>query len=124
MYRLPLTVSVLFALGGCAASQPSLQASFAAGSAAPPDVSPVQTLEIGDYADNTICEKVTRPGSRIVIGETCYQRDRSEALEEHRYEVVQAQINELRREQEMLEMWQRQRDLEMQRAAMRRALMQ
>ena len=133
MYRYCVACLVLASLGGCAANPPAAAtggvaaANLAEPAVAANAVTPVdaQTQAITaaiatipgavkTLADDKICEPTTLPGSRIVVGQTCYSPSARAAN-------TQLQVDELRREQDMLERAERDREQQRQRASMQAA---
>ena len=129
MYRYCVACLVLASLGGCAASPPGAETGVAAisnldpttaenvAAAAPangqtPKPAPtVAATLIGSNNTDEICESTTLPGSRIVSGKHCYSPTARDAN-------TRSQLEELRREQEMRERAERDREMQRQRSSM------
>jgi hypothetical protein len=83
------------------------------------DEAPVaDAKELEELDSGLVCGMEKRPGSRI-REQVCYTREERVAYAEARDENVKAFIDELRREQDLWEAWQRQ-EAERQRSMMRR----
>lgn len=126
MHRLLSAAAVLAFAGGCAAPphQPEEPAAAADAAAAAVDaaaaafsadsvsVTPEVTIDVTGDSAETVCENLTRPGSRIVVERRCYTADSNDPTLALQRERVRAQIEMLRHEQEELQRRQRNRDIE------------
>jgi hypothetical protein len=111
MYRLAAILALTCAPLGCGSSTVVPAPSDSAGaharepSAALPPPETVAQADIADFAaekdPRKLCENVTRPGSRIVLGHRCREID-EDALEER--------FRDLRREQDELDRISRERE--------------
>lgn len=135
MYRYCVACLVLASLGGCATSPPvaepgvvaaaSLEPTAAESVAAIPTAGQAQALTTAVAAtpsalkesSDQICEQTTLPGSRIVVGQRCYSPSARAAN-------TRSQLDELRRDQEMRERGERDREQQRQRASMQAAFPQ
>lgn len=119
MHRL-FVASVVLGLAGCASAglEPARQArnDVAAAEAPNPDAraspalppgTPVTVVEVEDFNDRTVCEDVTKPGSRIVVGEHCHPVRSAERVHDSR-------VEDALREQEEITRAARERDLQSQ----------
>jgi hypothetical protein len=108
MCKIDLTLVIVVALAGCAATPTEPIASTPAG-LLPLDAAtePVR-VEITQFTQ-TRCENLTRAGSRIVVAQRCWQAG-NEVKDE---ETLARQLEQVRRDQDELE--RRQRDIEEQR---------
>jgi hypothetical protein len=110
-------VTIVVLVGGCAAApiEPVADPSGAAAVPLPPRAQPYHepdmVIDISQPADDTRCEDVTRPGSRIVVSRRCWSPGREVEDEEK----LAGQLEQVRRDQDELE--RRQRDIEAQRRA-------
>lgn len=131
MYRYCAACLVFAFLGGCAANPPAPAApvatslSFEPAAAENAAVAPANgqaqltqavagTLIGVTGSPDTVCETTTQPGSRIVVGKRCYSSSERAAN-------TRLQIEEMRRDQEMRERAERDREMQRQRAAMQTA---
>lgn len=131
MQKLCLSLGTLLLVCGCAttSSGPAVPAIASSGAveSAPrinADAVPMETVEISDFAEVTICEEIKRPGSRIVVGEYCYTQDpRMAAVEDElrKQEVLLVQ-EQMRREQENMERMQRELEMARQRSMIERSM--
>jgi hypothetical protein len=102
----PVSIAVLV-LCGCAATHdppaaPAAGIDVAARSSANSEVTAVKEVDITQFTQERLqCEDLTRPGSRIVVARRCRSID-EEALAE--------QLNQVRREQDMLDRLARERE--------------
>jgi hypothetical protein len=81
---------------------------------------PTKTVEIKDTGERTVCEDIGLPGSRMVVGKRCrtyniYDRSDMKQAEQKKEQTKQA-IAEVRRMQDNLELEQRQREWDRERA--------
>jgi len=87
---------------------------------APADEGEIKTVEIKDTGERTVCEDIGLPGSRMVVGKRCHTyniNDRTDMRQaEEKKEETKRAITEVRRMQDNLEMEQRQREWERERA--------
>jgi hypothetical protein len=126
MYRYGVTCLVLAFLGGCAASPPGAETGVSAISNLDPTTAEsvaaipsgqmqkaptVASTLIGSNTSDEICESTALPGSRIVTGKHCYSPSARDAN-------TRSQLEELRREQEMRERAERDREMQRQRSSM------
>lgn len=122
MYRLFVASAVLFSLTGCAstATAPDRQtrtdvapqaagpgASGAEATPALPTGAPPKVVEVADFDDWTVCEDVTKPGTRMVVGQRCTPVRAAGRARDDRVEAAM-------REQEEITRAARERDLERQ----------
>jgi hypothetical protein len=126
MYRLFVGCAVLTILAGCASSvtgsarQARNDSAAQAAQAAPgvssvpaspalPAGAPVTMVDIEDFDYRTVCKDVTKPGTRIVVGQRCY------SVSEKNVSLVQdAAVEAAMREQAEVTREARERDLERQ----------
>jgi hypothetical protein len=84
------------------------------------EIAPTKTVEIKDTGERTVCEDIGLPGSRIIVGKRCHTYniyDRSEMkLAEEKKEETKRAISEVRRMEDNLELEQRQREWDRERA--------
>jgi hypothetical protein len=84
------------------------------------EIEPTKTVEIKDTGERTKCEDIVLPGSRMVMGKRCrtyniYDRSDMKQAEEKKEQTKQA-IADVRRMQDNLELEQRQREWDRERA--------
>jgi hypothetical protein len=77
--------------------------------AALPAGTPVTVVDIKDFDYRTVCKDVTKPGSRIVVGQQCYPVSENDALR-----VQDGRVEAAMREQDEIAREARERDLERQ----------
>jgi hypothetical protein len=84
------------------------------------EIAPTKTVEIKDTGERTVCEDIGLPGSRIIVEKRCHTYniyDRSEMkLAEEKQEQAKRAIGEVRRMEDNLELEQRQREWDRERA--------
>ena len=120
MNRLYVSFVSSASLAGCAAStptpEPELVAAPAHESSSPEEFAPeeVETVDVAELDQKTVCEQIKRPGSRIVVETRCYTPD-ARSNDAAVKEEVERVKEILRREQENLERQQRERELGQQR---------
>lgn len=136
MHSRYVTLLALAALAGCAATEPqpaqlaasgsgvtggassssdtssssaaSLSASSTANLAASGDV---QVVDANELSQRTVCRREMRTGSRISNGMRCYTPDSSGPEDAIRQALVDAQVQELRREQERMAQQEMEREM-------------
>ena len=104
----PVSIAVLLlAVCGCAATPdppaaPAAEIDVVARSSADPEIVAVRQVDIAQFSDQNLhCEDLTRPGSRIVVARRCRSIDE---------EALADQLNQVRREQEVLDRLARERE--------------
>jgi hypothetical protein len=104
----PVSIAaLLFAVCGCAATPdppaaPAAATDVAARSSADPEIVAVRQVDIAQFREEKLhCEDLTRPGSRIVVARRCRSIDE---------EALADQLNQVRREQDMLDRLARERE--------------
>ena len=84
------------------------------------EIAETKTVEIKDTGERTVCEDIGLPGSRIIVEKRCHTYniyDRSDMkLAEEKKEQTKRTLTELRRMEDNLELEQRQREWDRERA--------
>ena len=120
MYRLFVGSAILSILAGCASNvtEPARQARNDVAAQAAPGVSgapmpalragtPVTVVDVEDFDNRTVCKDVTKPGTRMVVGQHCYSVSANDTPR-----VQDARVEAAMREQEEVTRAARERDLE------------
>jgi hypothetical protein len=73
---------------------------------------PITVVDIEDFASVAVCKDVTKPGTRIVIGQQCYSPDDRRRTRERERDFLLGPVETAMREQEQITRAARERDLQ------------
>jgi hypothetical protein len=120
MSKLYVSPVVVMALAACASTPNESESSgVAAGAPGDPLVvlaggpeprasgTPVQAVNVTEFAGQTVCEDVKVTGSHIVRERRCYTRDATDPYASHRQAMVDIELQEYRRQMAEYERYER-----------------